>query len=126
MGSIKIRRERTAPQIDYAEINIPDDKDLGTGSFTTVLNQGALSGRNSISSVMINVPVFQISVNINPGTEAIPVLLGRADNSNPISRKVFILPQKLRKPQKHSFVANFKGWQITSLTLDGSALTEEK
>ena len=75
---------------------------------------------------MVKVPRFQISVNINPGTKEIPVLLGKADGTDPISRKVFLLPMNVDPTISHSFVATFENWQVTGLELDGTPLTQNK
>ncbi|MCJ7744059.1 MAG: hypothetical protein MUO99_05815 [Dehalococcoidales bacterium] len=93
MSEIRHRQEKPSPEIDYAEIYIPDDRHLGTGLFKTVTKPGALSTGQAVSSLMINVPTFQISLNLNPLTKEIPVLLGFADNRDPISRKVYFFPE---------------------------------
>lgn len=126
MTSIKHRQLNTSPEIEYTEIDIPDDKNLGTGSFTTLLKPNVLSSSRVIMSISLNVPVFQISVNINASTREIPVLLGRADGTDPISRKVFLLPVKVDPAVSHMLIANFKNWQVIGLDLDGTLLTEKK
>ena len=125
MAKLKHRIPNSCPETEYGEIYIPNDQNLGEGIFTTVLKPNALSTNKAISSIVINKPVFQISVNINPGTKEVPVLLGRADGSNPISKKTFILPSDIDSSKPHTLVATFKNWQITSLKLDGVALIEK-
>lgn len=125
MPSIRHRRPEASPEIEYGEVYIPDDRNLGTGEFTTLLRPSALSKSRAIFSIMVNPPAFQISVNINPGTRETPVLLGKADGSDPVSRKVFILPPSVDSAVKHRFVARFEEWQITSLEMDGEQLREK-
>ena len=126
MATIRQRPGNIAPDVEYGEIFIPDDTDLGTGRFTTSLKPGAMSGQEEILSVMKNVPVFEISMNIDFNTQAIPVSLGKADDTPPLSRKVFILPEDVNPAKKHTFVTNFQDWEIKSLVLDGKALTAER
>lgn len=113
-----VRRQLNAsPEIAYAEIHIPDDTDLGTGRFTTVLNARALESQRHIASAMVNQPRFQISVTLNCDTRRIPVLLGRADGTPPASGRVFALP-KTDPGAEHSLVAHFRDWEVTGLDLD--------
>lgn len=124
MPPIKHSQPNPSPEIEYGELNIPDDQNLGEGRFITVLRPRALIANKPIMSIMINVPVFQISFNINPQTNLVPVLLGKADNSDPLSRKVYRIPQDIDKIKRITIVASFKNWKITSLTLDGNPLEE--
>lgn len=125
MPEIKHRQANASPEIDYAEIHIPDDNNLGTGSFKTVIKCGALSSGKAISSIMLNPPVFQISVNLNPSTNEIPVLLGFADSSDPISVKTYFFPENVNVSDTHEFKVTFRNWEITGLSID-SVLLELK
>lgn len=122
MSAIKHRQPNASPEIDYGEIYIPDENNLGTGKFTTVLKKGVLVQNKPIVSIMINRPAFQISVNINPQTSKIPVLLGKADGSNPKDRVIFSLPDGINKTVEHTFVAEFEDWKIRILKLNGISL----
>jgi len=125
MPSIKRSQPNPSPEIEYGEINIPDDQNLGEGKFITVLRPNALVANKPIMSIMINVPVFQVSVNINPQTNLIPVLLGKADNSDPLSLKTYRIPKDIDTSKRLTLVASFKDWQITGLTLEGNSLKED-
>ena len=122
MSEIRHRQEKSSPEIDYAEIYIPDDRYLGSGLFTTVTEPGALSAGKAVSSIMIKVPAFQISLNLNPLTKEIPVLLGFADDSGPISRKIYFFPENIDLLDSHEFQVTFKDWEITGLSMDGVSL----
>lgn len=124
MPEIKRRQTNPSPEIEYTEIYIPDDRYLGTGSFKTVTKCGVLSSEKAISSIMINPPIFQISINLNPATREIPVLLGCADGSDPISRKVYIFPENINVSDQHEFEITFENWKITGLHMDKVLLTE--
>lgn len=125
MATIKTRQEKPAPGINYSEIFIPDDRNLGTGKFTTVLQPNALAVKDPIASIILNVPVFQMSININPATKEIPVLLGKADNSPPLSQKVFKLPQNVELSETYVFEATFKNWEVKGLTMNGVSLQQK-
>ena len=122
MSEIKHRLLNTGPDIEYTEIYIPDENNLGTGQFTTVLKEGALSKNNPIASMIVKRPVFQMSVNINPQTSKTPVVLGRADEPKPKDEVIFSLPGNLDKTTKHAFVAEFEEWKIRHLKLDDISL----
>ncbi|MFC2071214.1 hypothetical protein ACFLUU_00640 [Chloroflexota bacterium] len=122
MPEIKHRQVDAAPEIIFAEIHIPDDKHLGTGSFTTLIKPGALLSGKAVSSIMINVPILQISLNVNPLTGEIPVLLGFADGSDPLSRKVFFFPKTADLSTSHEFRATFDNWEIGELVMDSLSL----
>ncbi|RJQ52384.1 MAG: hypothetical protein C4526_08205 [Nitrospiraceae bacterium] len=122
MAEIKNREERPLPGIEYSEIFIPDENDIGTGTFTTVLEQKALAKINPIMSSIINAPEFQLIVNINSAEEETTVLLGKADNTPAVSRKVFTIPEDTKIHEPHNFKVFFSGWNITALELDGNAL----
>ncbi|MFC2007246.1 Shedu anti-phage system protein SduA domain-containing protein [Chloroflexota bacterium] len=118
MPEIKRRQINPCPEIDYAEFHIPDDRDLGTGSFINVTKRGVLSSDNKFASIMINPPVFQISVNFNPSTQEITVLLGFADGAGPISRNIYFFPESVNVSVSHEFEVKFEKWEITGLSMD--------
>lgn len=101
---------------------IPDDRYFGTGTFKTVTKPGALSTGKAIVSLMVRVPAFQISLNLNPLTKEIPVLLGFADGSDPLSRKIYFFPESIDFLEPHDFQVTFKDWEITGLSMDGGSL----
>lgn len=125
MTEIRHRQHGGSPEIEYAEIHIPNGKVLGSGTFTTVLKPGAFSKNEAIVSIMIKVPIFQISVNINPRTGEIPVLLGKADGSEPLSKKSFLIHSDVNPTISNTLVAGFRDWEITGLTLNELELSQK-
>ena len=125
MAEIRQRQNNPGPGIDYAELHIPDDSHLGTGKYTLSLQPNALVNQKVIAGIIINKPIFQMSVNINPGPKEVPVLLGKADGSDPISRKLFSLPQNIGLAGTHRFEAIFECWEIKSLEMNGVNLLEK-
>ncbi len=124
MPEIRHRQANPSPEIDYAEIHIPDDRHLGTGNFITVTKPSALSTGKAVSSIIFNPPVFQISLNLNPSTRQIPVLLGLANGSAPTSGKTYLFPGNVSTLDSHEFKVTFEDWQITALYMDGTLLPE--
>ena len=112
MKKKKSREKKPLPGIEYSEIRIPDEDNLGTGIFTTVLEPLATAKINPLISAIRNVPVFQLIVNINSAENAVTVLLGKADNSPASSREVFIMPKIFDASITHQLYAIFKYWKI--------------
>lgn len=125
MAEIRTRQNNPGPGIDYSELHIPDDSHLGTGKYTLSLQPNALISKKVITGIIINKPIFQMSVNINPGPKEVPVLLGKADGSDPISQKLFSLPQNIGLAGTHRFEAIFEDWEIKSLEMNGVRLLEK-
>ena len=121
MPEIRNRQDDASPEIEYSEILIPSDEDLGTGDFTTVLRPNVLPATKRIASTMINPPSFQISVTVNPNG-IIAVLLGKVDGRDPLSKKYFTLPPNVDPAISHELVARFEGWQTVDLELNGDPL----
>lgn len=122
MADIISRGEKPVPGIVYSEITIPDENDLGTGSFKTVLEPAALGKINPIVSSILNEPVFKLLVNINLSTESVTALLGTGGQSGPKSRRQFVLPKKFNVSDQHIFDVVFRSWNIEKLTMNGRNL----
>ncbi|MBI5097730.1 MAG: hypothetical protein HZB30_00630 [Nitrospirae bacterium] len=122
MAEIESREDKPLPGIEYSEIHIPDEDNLGTGIFTTVLEPRATAKINPIISAIRNVPVFQLIVNINSAENEVTVLLGKADNSPASSREVFMMPKIFDASMTHRLDAIFKDWKITELKMNGDNL----
>jgi hypothetical protein len=119
---IKSRGHKPVPGIEYSEIRIPNEKNLGTGNFKTVLEPGALAKINPVVSSIINEPVFKLLVNINLADESVTALLGKADKSPPLSRRTFKLPKKFKVSDTHMFEVIFKDWKLKELKMNGKKL----
>lgn len=125
MAEIKSRDNNPVPGIDHSEIHIPDENNLGTGTYITVLEPNAMAKINPIISSIINEPVFMLVVSINLAIESVTVMIGKADNTPPLSRKVFKLPKEIDLPATHTLDVGFGEWKIESLRMDGESLVEE-
>ena len=126
MAEIRSRDNNPVPGIDHSEIYIPDEKNVGVGTFITVLEPNAMAKISPIISSIINEPVFQLIVSINLAIESVTVMIGKADKSPPLSRKVFKLPKEIELPDAHRFEVVFGNWDIESLKLDGENLEENE
>lgn len=122
MAEIKSRENNPVPGIDYSEIRIPDEQNLGTGTFTTVLEPDAMTKISPIISSIINESVFKLLVSIHLATKEITALLGKADNSPALSREVFKMPDKIELSNRHSFEVVFEDWKIKDLLMNGEKL----
>lgn len=117
-------RNNPAPGFEYLEVNIPRLSDFGTGTYKTVVQANALDVPFPITCAATSRPVFQILLSIFPDTREILVLLGRVDNTPPISKKVFGLPHSLDPSKSHTLQVVFRNWKVETLTLDRRTLRE--
>jgi hypothetical protein len=122
MASINSREQNPVQGIDYSEIHIPDEEHLGTGTFKTVLQPDAMAKNCPIISTIVNVPVFQLMMNINSAEKEVTVLLGKADKSPALSRAVYKLSEKLDLSKDYSFEVIFSDWKINELKINGEQL----
>ncbi len=125
MGKVFNKQNKPGPGIKHSEIEIPDDQNLGTGTFTTVLEPTSVAKDQPIISMIVNPPSFQLSVNINPQTKEIPVLIGKADGSDPLSNKLFSLPDNIELKEEYVFEAKFDHWDIVSLKMNETPLLKK-
>jgi hypothetical protein len=96
MAGIKSRGEKPVPGIEYSEILITNENNVGTG--------------------------IKLMVNINLATESVTALLGKADKSPPASRESFKLPKKFKVADVHTFDVVFRDWSIKELKMNGKKL----
>jgi len=122
---IKNRQEHPGPGVNYSEIYIPDDQDLGTGQYTAAFHPETVAKGEPVMSWAVNPPVFQISLSLDTNTKEISVLLGKADGSSPESRRVFILPENVDLADTCTAETHFKEWQVERLALNASDCTSK-
>lgn len=127
MAEVASRMENPSPGILFQEIHIPDDADLGTGTFRFQVSQEALippaePESTTLAAGVVNRPSFQLSVSVNPDTRRIPIQLGRADGTPPLANRVFALPSELDPRAAHEFSVVFRGWAVVALEMDGREL----
>src|SRR4030042_1704784 len=113
MSEFSNRRNNPTPELAYQEIYLPNDANLATGAFRFQAKKNTMTppktpGPKAIVAAVINPPRFQLSAAINPGTREIPVLLGHADGSDPVSAIVFLLPADLDVTQPHDSRVTFR------------------
>ena len=121
MPEIKHQQPNASPEVSMSEIHIPDDSDLGTGTFTINFVPNSLPPTEVISSLIVNPPAFQISATLNPNLD-VPALIGKADGSEPTHKVTFRLPDNISKDNEHTLIIRFAGWRILAATLDGIQL----
>lgn len=125
MPPIKHQQLGGSPEIVSADIQIPDDVDLGTGTFATRFKVGSLPSSKPITSIMINPPRFQVSVTVNPNRD-LPALLGTADGHDPRSRVCFLLPERIDATVAHVVTIQFEKWHIFAALFDGMPLPQKE
>ena len=122
MAEIKSREANPIPGVEYSEIRIPDEHNLGTGEFVTMLETGALSKISPIISNVMNEPYFLLIVSINLGIDEVTAVLGKTHDEPPVSRKVFTVPNDIKVKDAHDFTVTFKEWEIKDMKLNGNGL----
>lgn len=123
MPEIKSREAKPIPGVDYSEIHIPDEKEIGTGTFTTVLESGALSKINPIVSSIQNEPIFLMIVSINIAIDQVTVMIGKSHNTSPLDRKVFNIPKDIDLKKTNDFTVSFSNWDIKDMKLNEKKLS---
>lgn len=122
MPEIRSREDKPIPGVEYSEIHIPDEKDIGTGSFATVLEPRALKKNNPIVSSIQNEPEFLMIVSINIAIEQVTAMLGKSHDTPPLCRKVFTIPSDINLDQANDFTVGFSGWDVSSVSLNDREL----
>jgi hypothetical protein len=113
------QQSNPSPETSSSTIHMPDDADVGTGTYTVVFKPNVLPASKSIMSAIFNAPTFQLTATINPNGE-IPVLLGNT-TEEPKHRVVVRLPAGLSRAA-HTLKIEFANWRIETISLDGQRL----
>jgi hypothetical protein len=129
MAEFTHRQDRPGPSIRHAEVRFPDEHDLGTGTYTVAVEPSALAAPQPIAAVLINRPVFQLALEVNPQSREAVVTFGRADGAEPVLQSVYRLPPPAAGAERtapggnaRDFVVTFEKWTVRSLKLDGQDL----
>lgn len=118
-----------APEIKETVLYLPDKKgrDISSGMFRTILEKGAFIKRKPIVSAVINIPIFELTVNFNPQNKPprCPVFLGTPTEDRPRDKKVFLLPEDAIYDTGNQIVFDvyWENWQIADVLInDGKPL----
>jgi hypothetical protein len=122
VAEIKSREEEPLPGITYSEIHIPDETSLGTGTFITVLEEGAFGKKNPIISSIMKEPEFVLILSMNIAIESATAMIGKSQNTPALDRKVFKIPADVDTREVISFKISFDDWDITGIELNGNKL----
>ena len=122
MGAFSNSEKNPILGVEYSEVCFPDEYNLGTGIFTTVVEAGALKKMSPIISNVLNEPYFLMIVTINLGIDQVTVLIGKAHDEGAIDRKVFNIPKDITVEDSHDFTVAFVDWDIKAITLNGKEL----
>lgn len=124
MGIFQHKQQNSSSDIESSEITLPNgENDLSRGYFITLLKTSALTKKQPIVSSIVNHPVFQISVNINPQNNPprIVVLLGDTI-SDPKDKKTFEIPSDLDFDSPHEVKVEWKNNRISELFIDSKPI----
>jgi hypothetical protein len=123
MAEFSHRQDRPGPHVHYGEVRFPDEQELGTGTYTVAVEPDALTAPKPVAAVLINRPVFQLALEINPQSHEAVVTFGRADGEEPAIQSVYRLPESARPGDGPVvFVVSFERWTVRRLTMDGQEL----
>ena len=124
MGIFQHKQQNPSPEIESSEITLPNgENDLSEGYFKTLLKSSVLTKKQPIVSSIVNHPIFQISVNINPQNNPprIVILLGDTI-SNPKDKKTFEIPSDLDFDSPHEVKVEWKNNKINELLIDNNPI----
>ena len=122
MAEFTHRQDRPGPKIHYGEVRFPDEHDFGTGTYAVAVEPGALAGDKPVAAVLINRPVFQLALELNPQSREAVVTFGRADGAEPAIQSVYRVPAETAAGEPLVFVVTFERWAVRGVTLDGQPL----
>ena len=119
MAEFVHRQDRPGPHIHYAEVRFPDEHDLGTGTYAVAVEPAALNGPVPVAAVLINRPVFQLALEVNPQSGEAVVTFGRADGAEPALQSVFRVPADAATGDAPAvFHVSFEKWTVRGVTLN--------
>ena len=124
MPEIRHTQTNGNPEIKSATIHIPDDADLGTGTFTTIFVPEAFKGKSVNSTMLNNEVLFEITLTVN-SNGAVVAGLGRPDEPHPSDQIIFELPSGIQYADKHEIRVSFIHWNVTGIFLDGTLLSNK-
>lgn len=120
----------SAPEIKETTIFLNMENDISSGKFETILNSGVLFQRKPIVSLIVNVPIFQLSVNLNPQNTPprCVVLIGKPVENFPRDKKTFLIPDEVINDTdtEHKVVVHWNNWDIIRLEINEKVLIESK
>ena len=125
MAEFTHRQDRPGPQIHYGEVRFPNEEDLGTGTYSVAVEPAALTGEKPVAAVVLNRPVFQLALEVNPQSREAVVTFGRADGAETVVQAVYRLPDAAAQGSGPAvFVVSFEGWTVRKVTLDERELSK--
>ena len=125
MAEFSHRQDRPGPQIHYGEVRFPDEQDLGTGTYSVAIESAALAGEKPVAAVVLNRPVFQLALEVNPQSREAVVTFGRADGAETVVQEAYRLPDgPVTGNGPALFVVWFERWAVRKVTLDERELVK--
>src|SRR5262245_30227909 len=121
-----LQHEQLVTDLDgvSSKIQIADDSDFGTGSFSTWFHRGRLPPQETVSVLIGRPPDFKILVTIRP-SRFVSAVLGHGDGSRPLDNATFLLPADVNPNTGHTLNVEFAHWHIFGASLDGVPLARQ-
>jgi len=113
------------PAVASRAVDIPDDSDFDTGTYTTVLAPNALNTPDIIESLIMLPPEFEVAVHIDSARWQVEVFLGPAYSSLPSDARTFLLPDApgaINVAVSHTMRVEFVHGYITAAFMDDTNL----
>jgi len=117
------------PAIASKTVHIPDDSDFDTGTYTTVLAPNALSATDTIESLVMLPPEFEVAIHVNPAKWLVEVFLGPPFSSLPSDARTFLLsdtPGAIDGAAAHTIRIEFARGNIAAAFLDDVSLSPKQ
>ena len=118
----------SAPEIKETTISLNAEDDVSSGKFETILNSGVLFRRRPVASLIVNVPIFQLSVNLNPQNKPsrCVVLIGKPIENFPRDKKTFLISDEIINDitTEHKVLVCWNNWNIIELRINEKVIAE--
>ena len=121
MREIRHRVRDGRREIASSEIRIPDDLDVGTGTFTTRFWPRTLPPASVTTSRMANGAGFDVSATVHANGDVCVDLTGPSGRT---VHAVFMLPEQMTSIRVHVLRIQFVNWRIWAASLDGQPLID--
>ncbi len=111
-------------QVESAILEIPDDMNFGTGSFSVVFNRKAFSPDGVSFAVGIaNPPRIQCFMEVNRARSLLGIVLNPCVSSEePLPTTQFMLPKHIKTGERHAATMRFIDWRVESVSFDNLPL----
>ncbi len=129
MPAINKQEPGCHPGVTSRAVHIPDGSDFDTGTYTTVLAPNALGSANTIESLIMLPPEFEVAIHVDPARWQVEIFLGPPFSSLPSDARTFLLPDTpgaIDVAAAHAIRVEFARGNITEAFLDDTSLSPKQ